>query len=391
MPLAGSDRVTIRDVVGMTVIASDVSNLINLARDNTMDGRSTLAVAVGNLVDDDARRLTAHELALMNDILKKLIQDVARPIRKSLAAKLAKSHNAPREVVEILGNDDFDIASPILLKSDLLSDEALIEIVRHRSQAHRLAIAMRRSVSMQVTDALVATNAQDVIRTLLQNHGAEISQATMAYLVEQSRTMDDFQEPLLRRRELGPDLAKHMYSWVSAALRQFIVENFPIDPLEIDLALGETVDEILEESVGQADDDSAARQLAAELAKKQQLTPALLLQTLRQGEVSLFEAVLAQMANLRTSSVRKLIYDEGAEGLVIVSRAANIDRTSFTSIFLLLQRVHPKELAKDAYAMKHALDLFDRLKTETAAKVVERWKINPDFLRSIKRLEQTRR
>ncbi|MET1028347.1 MAG: DUF2336 domain-containing protein, partial [Dongiaceae bacterium] len=171
-----------------------------------MEGRSTLAVAVGNLVDDRARRLTAHELALMNDILKKLIQDVARPIRKSLAAKLAKSHNAPRDVVEILGNDDFDIASPILLKSDLLSDEALIEIVRHRSQAHRLAIAMRRSVSMQVTDALVATNAQDVIRTLLQNHGAEISRATIAYLVEQSRTLDEFQEPLLRRRELEPDL-----------------------------------------------------------------------------------------------------------------------------------------------------------------------------------------
>ncbi len=373
----------------MSVIASDVSNLIDLARNNTTEGRSTLAVAVGNLVDENARSLTPHELALMNDILKKLIQDVARPIRKNLAAKLAKSRNAPHEVVEILANDDFDIASPILLKSDLLSDDTLIEIVRHRSQAHRLAIAMRRSVSMQVTDALVSTNAPDVIRTLLQNHGAEISQSTMAYLVEQSRTMDEFQEPLLRRRELGPDLAKRMYAWVSAALRQFIVENFSVDPVDIDIAVGEMVDETLDDTA--QEDDSAARNLAADLAKQQQLTPALLLQTLRQGEVPLFEALLAQLTNLRPTSVRKLIYDEGAEGLVIVARAANIDRTSFTSIFLLLQRVHPKELAKDADAMKHALDLFDRLKTETAAKVVERWKLNPDFLRSIKRLEQTRR
>lgn len=377
--------------MSMTVIASDVSNLVDLARDNTTEGRSTLAVAIGNLVDDSARSLTPHELALMNDILKKLIQDVARPIRKSLAAKLAKSHNAPREVVEILANDDFDIASPILLKSDLLSDDALIEIVRHRSQAHRLAIAMRRSVSLQVSDALVATTAPDVIRTLLQNHGADISQSTMAYLVEQSRTVDEFQEPLLRRRELGPDLAKRMYAWVSAALRQFIVENFAVDPIAIDLAVGEAVEEAIDDTTWQADDDSAARSLAAELAKKQQLTPALLLQTLRQGEIPLFEALLAQLTHLRPASVRKLIYDEGAEGLVIVARAANIDRTSFTSIFLLLQRVHPKELAKDAYAMKHALDLFDRLKTETAAKVVERWKLNPDFLRSIRRLEQTRR
>jgi len=375
----------------MTVIASDVSHLIDLARDSSTEGRNTLAVAIGNLVDHNARQLTTHELALMNDILKKLLQDVARPIRKSLASKLANSHNAPRDVIEILANDDFDIASPVLLKSDLLSDDALIEIIRHRTQAHRLAIAMRRSLSFQVSDALVATNTTDVIRTLLQNHGAQISQSTMAYLVEQSRTIDEFQEPLLRRHDLEASLAKRMYVWVSAALRQFILENFHVDELDIDLAIGKTVDAIIEEAEAQSEEDTAASNLASEIAKQDKVTASLLLQTLRQGEVALFEALLANMARIKISSVRKLIYDEGAEGLVIVARAADIDRTSFTSIFLLLQRVHPKELAKDAYAMKRALDLFDRLKADTAAKVVERWKLNPDFLRSIKRLEQTRR
>ncbi|HVJ33901.1 MAG TPA: DUF2336 domain-containing protein [Terriglobia bacterium] len=365
--------------------------MIDLARDSSTEGRNTLAVAIGNLVDHNARQLTTHELALMNDILKKLLQDVARPIRKSLASKLANSHNAPRDVIEILANDDFDIASPVLLKSDLLSDDALIEIIRHRTQAHRLAIAMRRSLSFQVSDALVATNTTDVIRTLLQNHGAQISQSTMAYLVEQSRTIDEFQEPLLRRHDLEASLAKRMYVWVSAALRQFILENFHVDELDIDLAIGKTVDAIIEEAEAQSEEDTAASNLASEIAKQDKVTASLLLQTLRQGEVALFEALLANMARIKISSVRKLIYDEGAEGLVIVARAADIDRTSFTSIFLLLQRVHPKELAKDAYAMKRALDLFDRLKADTAAKVVERWKLNPDFLRSIKRLEQTRR
>ncbi|HWT96535.1 MAG TPA: DUF2336 domain-containing protein [Terriglobales bacterium] len=375
----------------MTVIASDVGHLVDLARDSSIEGRSTLAVAIGNLVDDNARQLTTHELALMNDILKKLIQDVARPIRKSLAAKLAKSHNAPREVVEILANDDFDIASPILLKSDLLSDDALIETIHYRTQAHRLAIAMRRSVSFQVSDALVATNATDVIRTLLQNHGAQISQSTMAYLVEQSRTVDEFQEPLLRRNDLEAALAKRMYAWVSAALRQFILENFHVDEIDIDLAVGKTVDTVIEDNEAQSEEDTAASNLAHELTRQNKVNANLLLQTLRQGEIALFEALLASMARIKISSVRKLIYDEGAEGLVIVARSADIDRTSFTSIFLLLQRVHPKELAKDAYAMKRALDLFDRLKADTAAKVVERWKLNPDFLRSIKRLEQTRK
>src|SRR5215813_9559351 len=283
----------------MTVIASDMGHLVDLARDSSIEGRSTLAVAIGNLVDDSARQLTTHELALMNDILKRLIQDVARPIRKTLASKLAKSHNAPREVVEILANDDFDIASPILLKSDLLSDDALIEIIRHRTQAHRLAIAMRRSVSFQVSDALVATNATDVIRTLLQNHGAQISQSTMAYLVEQSRTVDEFQEPLLRRNDLEAALAKRMYAWVSAALRQFILENFHVDEIDIDLAVGKTVDEVIEDTEAQSEEDTAASNLAHELTKQNKVNANLLLQTLRQGEIALFEALLASMARIK--------------------------------------------------------------------------------------------
>ena len=93
----------------------DVRQLIDLARDKSTQGRSQLVSAIGDLMDDSGRILSLQEKALMNDILKKLIQDVARPIRKALAEKLSQSPNAPQEVVQILGNDEFDIASPILL------------------------------------------------------------------------------------------------------------------------------------------------------------------------------------------------------------------------------------------------------------------------------------
>src|ERR671934_3413 len=67
-------------------------------------------------------------------------------------------------------------------------------IVRHRTISHRLAVAMRRSVSEKVCDELVATNSIDVIKALLENHGARISAATMNYLVDQSKTLDVYQE-----------------------------------------------------------------------------------------------------------------------------------------------------------------------------------------------------
>ena len=37
----------------------------------------------------------------------------------------------------------------------------------------------------------------------------------MEYLVEQSKRVDTYQNPLLKRPDLEPDLAKRMYLWVS--------------------------------------------------------------------------------------------------------------------------------------------------------------------------------
>lgn len=370
------------------MIATDVRKLVDLARDKTSLGRSSLVSAIGDLMEDSGRILTLQEKALMNDILKKLIQDVARPIRKALAEKLAQSPNAPHQVVTLLANDEFDIASPVLLKSDLLSDEDLVEVVRHRTISHRLAIAMRRNVSTVVSDALVGTNSVDVIKALLENHGAGISEATMAYLVQKSEGVDEFQEPLLRRKDLSTDLSKKMYIWVSAALRQYIVDNYPVDRYKLDLTVSKVADDIAASSDGTAMADDAAMVLAEQLAKRHELTADLLVKTLRRGEIGLFEAMLAQMIGMRPQVARKLIYEDGGEGLVIGCRACNVNRTDFTSLFLMLQRARPSELANNPYLLSRSMEMFDRLKPETARKVVERWKINPLFLKSIRRLEQ---
>src|SRR5256885_3922550 len=126
----------------MSAIATDVRNLFDLAHDRTIAGRSHLVSAIGEMMGDRGRVLTLQERALINDILKKLIQDVARPVRKALAEKLAASPNAPREVSTLLANEEFDIASPILLNSTRLEDDDLMQIVRHRTSTHRLPIAM---------------------------------------------------------------------------------------------------------------------------------------------------------------------------------------------------------------------------------------------------------
>ncbi|MBL9034374.1 MAG: DUF2336 domain-containing protein [Rhodospirillaceae bacterium] len=365
------------------MIATDIGKLIELARNRSTDGRSALVSAIGNLFEVSDRQFSDHELALMNDILKKLLQEVAKPIRIALAAKLAQAKSAPAEVIEILGNDDIEIAMPILIHSEFLTDRALIDIIRQRTKQHRLAVAMRRRLSSGVCDALVEMRERDVIQQLLKNHGAQISQATLAYLADQSAWVDEYQEPLLHRRDLGPELAKRMYAHVSAALRNYIVAHFQIDRAELDAKLAEATSQALERATEENHID-AAQALADKLAQRNELTYDLIVQTLRRGEVQLFEAMIAQMTGLSRELVARLLYEEEADGFVIVARVCGFDRSTFTTLFLLLQHAHPRDDADDPQQLRRGLELYDRLRPETARKVAARLSINPDFLRTLR-------
>ena len=370
------------------MIATEVSKLIDLARNRTPQGRSDLVAAIGDLIDETDRRFSAQELALMSDILKKLINDVAGPIRRSLAKKLAHSRSAPAEVIEILANDEIEIAAAILQHSEMLSDIALIDIIRKRTRSHRLAIAMRKRLSSGVCDALVEPNEPDVIKRLLKNHGAEISQATLAYLVDQSAAVDQFQEPLLRRHDLGADLAKRMYVHVSAALRDFILAHYHIDRAELDITLAQATTEALEKATSESHGD-AAQALAEKLAHGNELAHDLVVQTLRRGEIPLFEAMMSQLTTLPAELACRLMYEEEADGFVIAARVAGFDRSTFTTLFLLLQHIHPRGAANDPQQLRRGLELFDRLRPGTARKVVARYKINPDFLRALRQRPKT--
>jgi uncharacterized protein (DUF2336 family) len=372
-----------------------MEQLIGLARQRSDQAREQLFEVMGDVFLERNAVLSLQERALMTDILEKLIREVSREIRRKLAIRLAEAPGTPRELAVLLANDEIDIASPILLKSRALDDIDLIEIVRNRSTQHLLAIAMRRDLSTAVADALVNSGEKDVIRTLLDNQDIRISRQTMAYLVEQSKTVDEFQEPLVQRRDLPPDLARRMCLWVSAAIRQSILERFEIDPDSLDDELEPIARE--EASRAEAGRDTAsnghgangaARGLAHALGETRALTPLLLMQTLRRGEMPLFEAMLAEMTELRPALIRRLCYEPGGQGLGVVARASGLSREEFASIYLLTRKARSGAGSLDPADLGRALEFFDRVNHPTALAVLVRWRRDPDYLYAIRSVEE---
>ncbi|MDP6603590.1 MAG: DUF2336 domain-containing protein [Rhodospirillales bacterium] len=76
------------------------------------------------------------------------------PVRRIVSQQLANVPDVPEALVRLLANDDIEVAYPILVYSELLRDADLIEVIRHRTQEHQLAVAIRNEVSETVSNAL---------------------------------------------------------------------------------------------------------------------------------------------------------------------------------------------------------------------------------------------
>lgn len=368
----------------------EYQTLIDVARQKSSESREKLTKIISDLFHERGESLSAPERALITDILHKLVRDVELPVRQMLAEKLARTSHAPRDLICYLANEQIEVAHPLLSHSNILLDEDLIEIIRHRTMQHQLSIALRQGISEDVSDALITAGHTDVVIALLENRSAKIHPTNMQTLIDQAKEYDPYQEPILKREDLEPALAKKLYWWVSAALRRHILEHYPIDPLDLEDQLESTVQDLIERSRKGQGDEAEAQKLAAKLAESGALNATLLMQILRKGEVLFFEVLFAHMAEIRISLLRRLLYEPGGEGLAIVAKALKIEKPSFASLFLLSRRVRPDKQPVDPMELSRVLAFFDDLTEEAAGKMVKRWRRDPQFLEAMWRVERQR-
>ncbi len=364
---------------------ADAEGLVELARNKSQKSRSALVAAIGDLYSGESQILTAQDRALMADIMRRLINDVEMSVRRTLSEILADRSDAPRDLVVTLANDEIEVAHPVLVKSEILRDEELIEIIQHRAMEHQVAIAMRQTVSEPVSDALVETNNEKVIDTLLFNQGAAISIEGMDRLVEQSRTVSSYQTALVQRQDLPPQLAKKLYWWVSAALRKHIVETFDLDSNDLDEALETTVKDVF----GETSDSPPQQDRHGELTSTERLDDGRgLIELMQKGDILEFVNKFSSLSGLRLGLVRRFLFEEGGEGLAIVCKAIGLEKNIFLSIFLQFRsgRVGDKQVKSDE--LSQTVSFFNRIDQKSAKALLQRWKRDPDYLNALRMIEQ---
>jgi uncharacterized protein (DUF2336 family) len=360
-------------------------DLVGFAQRKTQQSRRVVFENINDLFLSSEGRLSDRERAMMVEILGRLIHEMEMQVRRALSARLSQMETAPRELLLLLANDEAEVAKPILRSSRLLSDPDLIEIVKHRSQEHLLLIALRAPLSAEVTEAIVDHGDDRVIEQLLRNPDAVLSRRALEYLVAESQRVDSFQEPLLSRHDLPPDLAHRMFWWVSAALRREILTRFTMDAAVLDDALRDSARSAIAEAVNAGKDTHVGR-LIQGLVEANALDHRFLLQALRGGKIPAFVAGLAHMVKLDPSIIKRSMFDAGGESLAIICRTVGMDRNTFASLYLLARQgsgpvTAPKQL-------QDLLKFFDALTPEQARGAVRYWRMDSEYLKAIAAVDE---
>jgi len=355
-----------------------LESLARLSKEASTEGRQELLREVTDMfVGSPPGGLSDSEMDHFGDIMEKLAFDMEMKVRKHLAETLSGVNAAPHDLLTRLASDEVEVARPLLMKSGLLQDSDLMEIIRQCSQEHLLAVTMREKVSEQVSDALVEKGDDTVLGSLAGNAGAALSQSAMETMVERSEGGNEqLQEALVTRKDVPEALMQKMYQHVSTALRDHILaQGVEIDGGKVDEMLAEARD-WLKSGAGE-ETLTPAEKFINRKEQLQQLKPELLVKLLREGKVQEFTAGIAKMCKLDLATARQAILDESGEKLAVICKSLEIDNTMFSQLVDLMD----SEQKRDEGDKKILVGVYGRITTESAQRAMR-------FLRTRQKMQK---
>ncbi len=353
----------------------DSHKLYGLVKDEKPLARAELTQAVTDLFERD---LSGKEQELLADVMIGLMRQAETDLRRALAEKLAAFPNVPLRLVLHLANDEIEIASPILRHSLVLSDLDLIYIIKSQGPEYWQAIAARSNISDDVIDVLAETRDIATAIELSRNDRITLTRHAMNILAEMGRDDDKIARPLLHRSEIPEPLARSLYNYVSNDLKEYIGAFYHKDG-GMDRKTETVVDDLILEFAeappppksefmpSEAMLESAQKQAMANI-----LNMDLMMDTLHKGQIAAFVAQFAEYTGIPVKKIHDFLRQPCPKGMAIACRAFRVQKSDFSRIYLMTHRMRSKNRLVNHKDMLELLQYFDKIRPETARRIVER-------------------
>jgi uncharacterized protein (DUF2336 family) len=329
--------------------------------------RIEILTSVTDLFINGAPKFSEDQIGLFDDVMARLMVKIEAKARARLAQRLAPIANAPTNVMQILaGDDDIDVARPVLTRSERLSEQTLLAAANSKSQEHLHAISQRDALSEAITDILVERGNRDVVHAVVKNRGARFSDAGFRILVRRSHGDDALASEVGLRADIPRPHFLMLLEKASSAVRARLAAENP--------QAGGAIDGVMAEVIGGMRDDTrnaspafAAAEAAVERQNRiRRIGENEIYQYARDRKFEETAIALSLLCDTPIDVVERALLDPGAEIVLILAKVAGLSSTTTKAILLL--RAADRGMSTED--LERALMSFNRLQQETAQRVL---------------------
>jgi uncharacterized protein (DUF2336 family) len=322
--LAKNGATATRRAVAANPATSAESNHL-LASDVDKTVRKVLAGKIGRLFPG----LLAQEQKQLRDLtiatLEKLARDEVSEVRAILAEEIKQHDGVPKTVIDTLAHDaDPQVALPVIEFSPVLDDRDLIGlVVATRAATVLSAVARRKNLSGDVSDAVAATLDIDAVSALLANTDAAIRTKTLDRIISQAAEVAEWHVPLVVRADLSKNAIRRLAAFVGSALIDSLATRSGLD----DSTRQHLKSKLEERRRTEADADAAVVDAARRAGT---LNEAFVAEAVEKCHKDTVVRALAVLAKTDETTVRRILDSGSAKGAIaLVWRAGLSMRVAF--------------------------------------------------------------
>jgi uncharacterized protein (DUF2336 family) len=353
----------------MSVPASLLPELEDVVQHGSVEKRTETLRRITTLFLEGAPNFNAEHIALFDDVIGCLIEEIEAKALAELARRIAPIANAPAGVVGTLAkNDDIAIAGPVL-KQARLAEPDLMYIAENKSQAHLLAMSTRLGISEALSDILVERGDREVARSIANNEHARLSDSAFTKLVERAEQDGVLAEKVGMRTDIPPRLFRQLVIQASEVVqKRLLAKAKPETQAEIRRVLAQVTDKVAAKAAPR--NYTVALAAVRALHKERKLGEADVAEFAKAGKYEETIAALATMCAVPVEVVGRLMSGERADPVLILARAVGFGWPTVRVIFNARPGGRPSPQTLDA-----ALENFERLTPTTAQRVVRFWQV----------------
>ncbi|HYC05685.1 MAG TPA: DUF2336 domain-containing protein [Azospirillaceae bacterium] len=349
--LASDRSVEVRREIARNSATPRQADLV-LSTDPDEGVRGGLAAKIAALVPTMPADKVGQLERMTLDILETLARDQTVAVRQVLAESLKDVPNAPAEVMQELARDlEMSVAGPVLRHSPVLTDEDLLAIIAGSPLDDKLvAISERAGLGHAVSDAIVRTESEAAVASLLSNASAQIREETLDRIVELAPRFEPWHGPLVRRPALPPKAAERIAGFVADNLVKVLQSRTDL-PYETREAVARAVRQRLAapRSSGGAGGDALVEEQpkerpadrARKLHKDGKLDEESLSSALGSGDRGFVLVGLGLLSGIPFPTVEKIVGGQSARGVTALCWKAGVSMRFARQVQLKLAQIPP--------------------------------------------------